>query len=147
MIFGTRLGANAPARPTPVRSVRLGLHGILAVCCLAAMVAPLTGCGGGSSSANTGGSTPQSGNATVTGRIINNSTNAAVAGAIVTVNGQTFTTSDTGQFSFSLPSGRSDLFLRVTGSGANTFYDTGRYNETNLSLGTTGIQLPVLNGV
>ena len=142
MIFGTRLGANASARPTPIR---LCLNSLIAVCCLTALLAPLAGCSGGSSSARSG-DISQTGNAFITGRVVDNRTGTAVGGAQITVNGQTVTTGNDGLFRVQVPAGRNDLFVKVTGTGSNTFYDTGRYGDTNISLGTTGIQLPALNG-
>jgi hypothetical protein len=142
MIFGTRFGANAPARPTPVR---LFWQGMIAVCCFSAMIAPIAGCSGGSSSAIPGGPA-RSGNGIITGRIVDNRTGNTVAGAQVIVNGQTFVTGEDGTFRIEVPAGRSDLSVRIVGSSTNPFYDTGRYSETNISLGTTGIPLAPING-
>ncbi len=120
---------------------------VAAAFCAAAMVVPVVGCGGGSSSGPSNSNVTPVGNVTVNGRIVDGgSSNAAVAGAQVFLGNQQFTTGADGRFSFVLQNPTSNPLLRVLGPTGQGFQDTGTFNGRNISLGATGVTIDVAGG-
>lgn len=92
--------------------------------------ATLSGCGGGGGTPDPQ-STPTVTTATVRGRIIEDTTQANIAGAVVRLGDQTVTTGSDGQFEIRVPGGGAAQTLFVDLSGAGAFYSIGAYSGSS----------------
>ena len=106
-------------------------------------MAALAGCGGGggdptpkpSPGTGTGGNT-----AIVRGRIVESTTQANVAGVIVSLGNLTATTGTDGVFAFTVPGGSDTRTLLFT-LPANTYFTFGYIQGARVSLSTTGFPI------
>ena len=103
-------------------------------------MAALAGCGGGGGDP-TPSSSPKPGNggttATVRGRVVESTTQANVAGAIVSLGNLTATTGTDGLFTFNVPGGSDARTLLLT-LPANTYFSFGYIQGARVALSTTG---------
>lgn len=148
MIFGTgRFSANA-SRVWTRRQTLAALGGVVAA-------SLLVGCGGGSGgdggNGNGGGGGGGS-RATFTGRVVDvNSAEAAVQGAVVTLNGVSTTTGADGSFSLQAPAFATVTNATVVGptdnAGRALYYRDGFYGGVQYNLAINGFPVqPILAG-